>query len=335
MRASVAIFVPHAGCPHKCSFCDQHTISGSKAPPTPAEVRLLLARAKETLGEKASQAEVAFFGGSFTSIDPGLRNRLLEAAAPFVGGSGFAGIRISTRPDAIDGEILRELKAFRVTAIEIGAQSMDDNILALAGRGHTAEDVVCASGLIRKAGFSLGLQMMTGLPGDDGLSSLETARKLAALRPDTMRVYPALVIAGTRLETLYRTGEYIPPPLEDTVGLCSKLLLYFHSRGISVIRLGLHQTETLSARLVAGPHHPALRELAEGKILLDAAIAGIRGQNLAPCPIELLVRREDISKMAGQDRRNLKELEALGYPARIRASEAVGVYEVIVSPVCS
>ncbi len=314
-HANIAIFVPHQGCPHTCTFCDQRTISGRTQPPSPEDVSRILCRALEQMGSRAGQGEVAFFGGSFTTIDPGYRRALLQAVQPYR--DNFAGIRLSTRPDAVDEAILAELKAFGVTAIELGAQSMDDGVLDLARRGHCAADVEKAAALIKGAGFSLGLQMMTGLPGGTGETTLQTAEKLADLHPDTMRIYPALTLEGTGLAALYRAGQYLPPTLEETVELCACLLRFFDSRGIRVIRLGLHDEAQLRERLVAGPYHPALRELCEGKILLDAAKQELARQEIPPGPVTLYVTSGHQSKMAGQNRRNLLHLEQLGYRCAI------------------
>jgi histone acetyltransferase (RNA polymerase elongator complex component) len=315
-HANIAIFIPHKGCPHTCTFCDQRAISGRQEAPTPQEVAQILDRALKQMGQRASQGEIAFFGGSFTAIDSEYRRALLQVVQPYR--PHFGGIRLSTRPDAINGEILAELREFGVTAIELGAQSMDDQVLALAQRGHTALDVERAAHLIKAAGFSLGLQMMTGLPGDSKEGSLKTARRLAALGPDTMRIYPALTLEGTELARLYREGKYRPPTLEETVELCAHLLLYFEEQNILVIRLGLHHEAGLRERLVAGPYHPALRELCEGKILLDAAMKQLANQKAAPGAITLYVAPGSQSKMAGQNRRNLRYLEALGYRCAIR-----------------
>lgn len=321
-HANVAIFVPHAGCPHACSFCDQKSISGRVKMPAPADVAHTLERALQSLGDDAAGAEIAFFGGSFTAIDPGSRDCLLQAVGPYR--SRFAGIRISTRPDGIDKDILASLRGFGVTAIELGAQSMDDAVLTLAGRGHTALEVERASRLIREGGFSLGLQMMTGLPGDTPAGARETARRLAALSPDTVRVYPALTLRQTRLECLYRAGAYTPDSLEAAVELCAELLLFFTERGIRVIRLGLHDTPSLRESLVVGPWHPALRELCEGKLLLAAALEDIEKKNIPPGPLRLYVATGAQSKMAGQNRRNLLALEERGYRAGIFCDGSLG-----------
>lgn len=320
-NANVAIFVPNLGCPHACSFCDQRKIAGQEEIPTPELVRATARRALSDLGEDAKNAEIAFFGGSFTAIDPALMNRLLDAAAPFVGENGFKGIRISTRPDAIDDDILKTLKRFGVTAIELGAQSMNARVLELNRRGHTPDDVIAASELIRSYGFELGLQMMTGLYGSTAETDKATARAIASLCPKTVRVYPTIVLEGTLLARLYREGAYKPPELDRSVELCAELLEFFHSRGIKVIRLGLHAMTSLEKNYVAGPWHPAFRELCESVIYRKKAEEALEKLEGAKAAV-LFVAPREISKLAGQHRKNITELErAFGMRLKIRGKE--------------
>ena len=197
-HSNIAIFVPHAGCPHKCSFCDQRTISGAQHSPTGQEVTAVCAQAAEEMKEPGN-AEIAFFGGSFTAIDRGYMLELLKAAHPFVQEGKVKGIRISTRPDCITPEILDILKQYGVTAIELGAQSMVDEVLEANERGHCASDAVNASALIRLYGFELGLQMMTGLYKSSPERDMETMRRIIGISPDTVRIYPTVVLKGTAL----------------------------------------------------------------------------------------------------------------------------------------
>lgn len=322
---NVAFFVPHRGCPHRCVFCDQHGISGAGAAPTGEEVATTLAAAAENLGERVQSSEIAFFGGSFTAIPREEMVRLLSAAAPFLGRDGFAGIRVSTRPDAVGPEVLDLLAEHGVTAIELGAQSMDNRVLAAGGRGHTAADTVRAAAAIRERGFSLCVQMMTGLPGDSGETAWETAGALLDLRPDAVRIYPALVLEGTGLAELWRSGRYRPQTLEEAADLCGRLLERFHRSGVPVIRLGLHDSPSLRESLLAGPYHPAFRELCEGAVLLRKALGLL--ESVPPGPVELRVARGSASKMAGQRRANLLELERRGYPAKIYEDAAVPYLE--------
>lgn len=329
-RANVAIFVPHLGCPHACSFCNQHTITGSGGVPTPADVGRTARGALARLGERAHDSEIAFFGGSFTAIEPGLMESLLAAAAPFVGPGGYKGIRVSTRPDAIDAPRLAILRRYGVTAVELGAQSMSNRVLALNERGHTAADVEDAARQIREAGFELGLQMMTGLYGDTPADSHHTAERLAALSPATVRIYPTIVLRGTRLAQLACDGLYRAQSLPDAVELCAQLLLFFHERGIRVIRLGLHASEGIESDYVAGPWHPAFRELCESRIFQDSARDALRRL----CPVRgesiwLLAAPGHESRLAGQHRCNIRVLEAeFGVSLRVGAQEGLKEYEV-------
>lgn len=320
-KANVAIFVPHLGCPHNCSFCNQRKIAGQEGEPTPDDVKNTARTALEALGDEAANSEIAFFGGSFTAIDHDLMVSLLEAASPFTGKNGFKGIRISTRPDAIDANILTILKKYNVTAIELGAQSMNERVLELNRRGHTPHDVKTTGALIHAYGIELGLQMMTGLYGSTLKDDEETAHILASLHPETMRIYPTIVIEGTELAQLYRDGKYEPPSLDDTVHLCVKLLGFFHEQNINVIRLGLHAMPSLEQSYVAGPWHPAFRELCEGEIYLKKAVEAMQKLD-KPQNVILHVNSKEISKLAGQNRRNLTALhDKFGAVIKIRGCD--------------
>lgn len=317
-NANVAFFVPNLGCPHTCSFCDQRKIAGQETVPTPEDVEKTAREALARLGDDAKNAEIAFFGGSFTAIEPDLMCSLLKAAAPFTGKSGFRGIRLSTRPDAIDADILTTLKHYGVTSIELGAQSMDRRVLELNRRGHTPHDVKTASALIHAYGFELGLQMMTGLYGSSHQTDIETAHEIAALSPATVRIYPTITLEGTQLARLYREGLYKPYGLDESVELCAKLLEFFTKKNISVIRLGLHATPTIESNYVAGPWHPAFRELCESVIYREKAkqaLDSIKGRTAV-----LYVASGEVSKMAGQHRKNITELEKK-YNLRLKIRE--------------
>jgi len=291
-------------------------------------VRHILEEGRKSLGEKVGGAQIAFFGGSFTAIPDEYRRGLLEAARPFLGKGGYGGIRISTRPDGITRGILSELKDFGVSAIELGAQSMDDRVLEAAGRGHTAAQTLEAARLIKDMGFSLGLQMMTHLPGDSADGALLTAQKLIEIRPDSARIYPTIVFEGTGLAELYKTGDYSPATLEDAVSLCAKLLLLFTAEGINVIRVGLHADSGMANRIAAGPYHPAFRELAEGEVLLDKALHALKYEKSGR--VTLSVEKGARSKMAGQNRRNIEKLKAAGYTVKIEEDSELGYLELVV-----
>jgi histone acetyltransferase (RNA polymerase elongator complex component) len=202
-HANVAFFVPMVGCPHRCSFCDQTSITGEAGIPKPEEVDETLKKASRELRGFAEKSEIAFFGGTFTMIPEKLMRSLLEPAAKWVRRGAFSGIRLSTRPDAIDEHVLAVLKEYGVTSIELGAQSSNDSVLAKNLRGHSFADTKKATALIKEQGFSLGLQMMTGMPGSTRDKDIMTAAAFAALKPDTMRIYPTLVLKNTLMAKWY------------------------------------------------------------------------------------------------------------------------------------
>ena len=250
---------------------------------------------------------------------------LLEAAKPY--SERFKGIRISTRPDAIDGDILEILSRYHVTAVELGAQSMSDGVLEANDRGHTADDVRIASRLIKDRGFELGLQMMTGLYKSSDELDLYTAREFIKLSPDTARIYPTIVMRGTRLGELYQSGLYTPQSLDGAVGLCAELLELFAASGVNVIRVGLHDTPTLKSDMLSGPYHPAFRELCESRIMLDRLKALLEG-----CPsgeYRVAVSPRSRSKLTGNKRSNLTALGAMGYTLQITEDDSLAPLEAV------
>lgn len=324
-HANISLFVTHMGCPHQCSFCNQKTISGSVSALSPDDVAKTLEDAV-THGNSPENTEIAFFGGSFTAIERGYMVSLLEATKPFMEKGCFKGIRISTRPDAIDGEVLSILKSYGVTSIELGAQSTDDTVLTLNQRGHTREDIFNASFLIKKYGFSLGLQMMTGLLGDTDDKSLKTCEDIIFLKPDTVRIYPTIVLEGTYLAELYKKGEYSPQTLENAVSLCAKLLRRFHEESIKVIRLGLHSGGNVEEGYIAGPYHQAFGELCEGEIYLCVAEEKLKLEKKGKKIV--YVNPREISKMTGQKQKNKKHLLSLGYEISVKGKEDLQKYEI-------
>ena len=310
-HANISIFVPHLGCPNMCSFCDQRHITGVKAAPGREDVIRAVADAKKNKNYDARNTEIAFFGGSFTAINRNYMVSLLETAYEFVKSGDAVGIRISTRPDAINDAILKILKSYGVTSIELGAQSMDDEVLEMNNRGHSVRDVIIASNLIKKYGFSLGLQMMTGLYGDTDKKTIETAKKIVALKPETVRIYPTIVLKGTSLAALYADGYYKPQTVDDAVTLCTKLLTLFNENGIKVIRLGLHSIDMNA--YVAGPWHPAFSELCYSRILFNRVLNMLGEQG----HYDIFVSPSNVSKIVGQKRENIKKLETVGYYCRV------------------
>lgn len=327
MSANISIFVPHMGCPHKCSFCDQNAITGQKDIPRAADVIATVEKGLAYIKDSKT-TEIAFFGGSFTAIERSYMTELLSAAYPFVKEKRVKGIRLSTRPDAIDERMLEFLKGYGVCAVELGAQSMDDEVLLANLRGHTSEQVKSASKLIKQSGLELGLQMMTGLYKSDLQSDLLTAQKIADLNPETVRIYPAITLEHTLLSRLYKSGEYSPPSLEETVDLCAQLLEFFEGGGIKVIKLGLHSSKDVEGSYVAGPYHPAFRELCEGRIYLKAAKEAIKNTGEQKGRFTLFVNPAEISKMIGQSKKNITELENIGCICKIKPRDGLEKYRV-------
>ena len=327
-HVNIAIFVPHNGCPHQCSFCNQKSITGKQYQPGPDDVYKAAEIAARSLNHQAAETEIAFFGGSFTLIRRDVMISLLKAADWCRKQYGFSGIRISTRPDGIDRDILGILKEYGVTSIELGAQSMDNTVLKKNGRGHTAEQVETASRLIQQNNFFLGLQMMTGLWGDDPEGAIRTAEKIISLRPDCVRIYPTIVMEGTELARRYRCGEYSPMDLETAVSLCADLLVRFKKNNIPVIRVGLHDTPELKHGMICGPYHPAFRELCESRYFRNQLEAALP----ADCKlITVAVNPKDVSRFVGQKRSNVEYFRLRGYQIEVKQDSAVrmGTVEIL------
>jgi histone acetyltransferase (RNA polymerase elongator complex component) len=265
---NIPVFIPEFGCPFQCVFCNQRKISGHQGIPSTVEVQRIVELHLATINPLQSHVEIAFFGGNFTGLQASDQMAYLEAASKYVHRGLVQSIRLSTRPDYINQETIDLLKQYPVKTIELGAQSLDDEVLKAAGRGHTAKQIEVASELIQQANFELVLQMMTGLPSDTPDKSLNTASRIIGLGASATRIYPCLVIEGTRLAELYKAGKYRPQTLEEAVQLIAKLIVEFDKAQVTILRIGLHASEELAKpeSLLAGPYHPALREMAESLI---------------------------------------------------------------------
>lgn len=323
-HSNIAVFIPHMGCPHTCSFCNQRVISSTVSAPSAEEVRSTLEAACERLPD--GEAEIAFFGGSFTAVDRDYMVSLLEAAQPFVRSGKVRGIRCSTRPDCIDAEVLGILKSFGTTAVELGAQSMDDGVLSANGRGHTAEDVCRASELIKEYGFELGLQMMIGLYRSTPEKDTETAKRLIALAPDTARLYPTVILKNTRLGELFQSGEYVPYEFNTAAELCADMLEMFEAAGIRVIKLGLHASETTEADMLGGLYHPAFREIVEGILFrreMEKHISESGNYRVYTAP-------NTVSKAAGQRKCNILYFAEMGAKIKICPDKSLKNREIII-----
>lgn len=322
----IPIFVPHLGCPNDCIFCNQKSISGQMKQVTEEEVEKTIQEFLNSFKDENLYTEIAFFGGSFTGIYIELQEKLLKIAYKYVKEKKVDGIRVSTRPDYIDKNELKLLKKYGVKTIELGVQSANDYILKRAKRGHTFEDVKKASKLIRRHGFTLGHQMMVGLPDSTWIDEMNTAKELAKLKPKIIRIYPVLVIKRTELETEFAKGEYHPITLEQAVERCKELYYFFDKKKITVIRMGLQNTdiisnpENVSSEVVAGPYHEAFGQLVEDSIWYDKILNAIKKVNTKVAEIEIEVNPENINNVIGHKKENIQKLKEL-YEVEVRPKQ--------------
>ena len=305
----IPVFVPHLGCPNDCVFCNQRRITGAQEPAGVENVKNAIESAA-ALPRNGAKRQLAFYGGSFTAIPSCQQEALLGAAKEYLDRGEIDAIRLSTRPDAIDGAVLARLKRYGVETIELGAQSLCDEILLLSGRGHTAADVVNASEQIKAAGFRLILQMMTGLPGDSVERTVYTAKKIIALHPDGVRIYPTVIVRDTALYDLWQAGEYKEHTVADAVEYCAAIVPLFEAAGIPIIRLGLNPTDELSGGAAAGgAYHPALGELVKSRLMLYKMRGTLNGIP-AGSRVTLGVNKSRVSQAVGQHRENISRLTA-------------------------
>ena len=313
----IPIFVPHLGCPHDCSFCNQNKISGEKNQVTKEDVKKTIEYYLEHIKEPNGNIEVAFFGGSFTGIDEDKQNELLEAAYSYIKAGKISSIRISTRPDYINKNILKRLKKYKVKTIELGVQSANDYILKKAERGHTFEDVKKASKLIRWHGFTLGHQMMVGLQDSTKIDEINTAKALIKLKPKMVRIYPVLVIKGTKLAKEYENGTYKPLTVVQAVEVCKELVTMFNRKNIDIIRIGLQNTDEITSpdmensEVLAGPYHPAFRQLVESSLWYDAIVNKIKKLNVKVKEVQVEVNSQDVNNVIGHKKENVEKLKEL------------------------
>lgn len=313
----IPIFVPHLGCPNDCTFCNQKKISGQKKNITKNDVTEIIEYYLQNFKDYDRKIEVAFFGGSFTGISPETQEELLSAAYSYIENGKVDSIRISTRPDYISKDILKLLKKYKVQTIELGVQSTNNYVLDKCKRGHDFNDVKKASKLIRKNKFTLGHQMMVGLPDSTKQDEIKTAKDLIKLHPKMIRIYPVLVIKDTQLEKDFRSGDYIPNTLEQAVETCSILLRMFKNKKIDVIRIGLQNTDEIcdpkneTSQVVAGPYHPAFRQLVESRIYYDEISEKIKSLNNKVRNIKVLVNTKHMNSFVGHKRENINRIKEI------------------------
>jgi len=326
---NVSIFVAHVGCPNLCSFCNQHTISGNQSAPTVEEVRATCLKAFNQIEDKSS-TEIAFFGGSFTAIERSYMVALLDCVQEYIGKDGFLGVRISTRPDCITSEILDILKEYHVTTIELGCQSMKDDVLSANRRGHTAQDVYNSCELIKSYGFELGLQMMVGLYTSTILDEYYTMNEIIKLNPNTVRIYPTVVLKGTHLDGLRQSGEYNPYDLDTMVNICADFLTQFSKHNINVIKCGLHASELVESEMTGGYYHPAFRELCESRIYRNIIEKIIKeNENKSNNVYNVSVSSRYISMAIGQKKSNIVYFKDKGIIVSILGVDNLNKYDCI------
>lgn len=305
----VPFFISHQGCHHCCVFCDQRTISGSRGE-LPSEEEILATIEEWRASSPKEPVEVAFFGGTFTSLPFEDQERLLLPLQPLLESGVVSSVRVSTRPDAVNEAIIRFLRDRGVTTVELGVQSLDDRVLELSGRGHTAGASRNACCLLADAGMRFGIQLMPGLPGSSREADLASLEEAIASAPSFLRIYPAVVISGTGLERMYLRGEYRPLQLSEAVELCAAMLLKAMRHGVQVIRIGLQATDSISSEgtVVAGPYHPAFRQLVESELcygILSRLVTGLeKGAN-----VRVRCTPSRVSDVIGQLRANLARIE--------------------------
>ncbi|MBW2501320.1 MAG: radical SAM protein [Deltaproteobacteria bacterium] len=312
----IPIFIAHQGCPHRCIFCDQFTISGSAGSgglsPSRLEVSRIIELWLDRPGrQRKSGVQVAFYGGSFTGLHRRRQEELLDAVQPYIREGRVDSVRISTRPDYIDPAVLSLLREYSVNIVELGIQSLDQEVLELSRRGHTAQQAEEAISLLRQKGFTVGAQVMCGLPGDTTAKAMQTAEKVAALTPDFVRIYPALVLRESGLESMFRRGTYRPLSLFRAVALCSRMKIVFDRHRIRVVRMGLQPSRELEEKVVAGPYHPAFGELVLSRHLFKQARKVLRRREPEQ-KLRLGIAAADESAFRGRNNGSMKKLAGLG-----------------------
>lgn len=303
-KYNIPIFIPHRGCPNDCAFCNQKKITGKDTDVEVCDVINIIEESLKTMDEN-SEKEVAFFGGSFTGLDKRVQEEFLKAASSFF--PKINGIRLSTRADYINEEIIALLKNYGVTAVELGVQSTDEDVLKKNLRGHGFSEVKRAAELIKNAGFELGLQMMLGMYGSDFEKDIKTAEDIISLKPDTTRIYPTVVLKDTKLEEFYKKGLYTPYTVSEAAECAKEVYLRFKENNVTVLRMGLHSSEELdSGSVVCGPYHPAFGEMVFSLIYREEIEKEIIEKGLRDTKATLFAQEKEMSKITGQKKSNLK-----------------------------
>ena len=326
----IPIFIPHRGCPHDCIFCNQKKITGQLDDITDKDAEIIINKYLNTIDSQSATVEIAFFGGSFTAIPREDQNKFLALANKYLTRGKIHSIRLSTRPDYINEDILNNLKKYGVTIVELGVQSMDKDVLTISKRGHTAEDVASAIELLKQKGFVVGAQLMIGLPYDNESKAMETVKKIVELKPHFARIYPVLIIKDTIMEEMYKQSLYKPLALDEAINISKKMLIYLEKSNIKVIRIGLQPTDDLKMgdNIVAGPYHPSIRQLVETEIYKDMIIYLLTSIDIDSLKqIEIICNPKDFSAVIGQKRSNYEYLKKLYRDMRVtfKGDTSIGI----------
>ncbi|MCP3925249.1 MAG: radical SAM protein [Desulfobacterales bacterium] len=306
----IPLFIPHVGCPFQCAFCNQKALTSVIRPDISLsqlkrEIDLFL-----TYKKKPAYTEIAFFGGTFLGLEKEVILELLELAQSYINNGIVDSIRFSTRPDTITVENINLIKNYSVKTIEVGVQSMDALVLKESRRGHTEEDVIKAVNILKKNQYITGMQLMVGLPYDNEKKSITTALKTVELKPDIVRIYPALVLKNSPMEEWYLNRTYTPLSLEDSVNIVKKTYTLFLANNIKVIRVGIQASKDLEegTEIVAGPYHPSFGHMVSSSIFLDMAI-NILSKCKLHNEIDIHVNPSSISEMRGLKNCNIITLK--------------------------
>lgn len=307
----IPIFIPHAGCPHRCVFCDQSSITGIRSKRLPQDIRDQIETFLKFKTARRDRVQIAFFGGNFLGMPTDHIKRLLSEAAEYVKTKRVNSIRFSTRPDTIDCQRLDWIKNFPVKTIELGVQSMDRRVLSATKRGHSAAETEKAIQQLKALNYEIGVQLMIGLPEDTPERAIASAHRVARLKPDFIRIYPTVVLAGSPLAAWYRKGDYVPLSIEEAVCQTKNLYLLFKNENIPVIRMGLQASEDLEdgSAILAGPYHPAFGHLVYSRIFLDMALKQIESSALNSDSISIWTNPRQVSQLRGLRNRNIEILK--------------------------
>ncbi|MFK4785825.1 elongator complex protein 3 [Fusobacterium sp. MFO224] len=323
---NIPIFISHIGCPNACVFCNQIKINGRETDVTNEDLKNIIEEYLKILPAD-SYKEVAFFGGTFTGISLGRQKEYLEVVKKYLDKGLIQGIRLSTRPDYINKEVMDQLKKYKVTTIELGVQSFDEEVLKKSARYYEIESVYKACEMIKKYGIDLGIQIMPGLPGSTFEKDFETAKKVVEINPVNVRIYPTLIIKDTELEKMYKTGSYEVLSMEEAIKRCRKICALIELNGIKIIRVGLQPSEDLrnGGVSVEGAFHPAFKELVEGEIYFSF----LKKIEIQDGHLDVQTCEKNVSKIIGINKRNKKRLKGL----KIKINNSLSVDKVIVNGV--